>query len=229
MTGIAKNTVVKLLVELGERPCTAYQDETLRNLPCKRLQCDEIWSFVGAKDKNVPAENEGEFGRRLTCWTWTAIDADTKLIAVVAGRHRATPAAAYEFMQDMAVTPREPRAAHDGRPQAYLDGGRSRVRRGHRLRACSMKIYGVRLRSEKRYSPADVHRLRRAKSSAATRTRSTSPRRTSSGQNLTMRMSMRRFTRLTNAFSARRSRTTRQRWRSTSCITTSAACIRRSA
>jgi len=71
ITGVAKNTIVKLLVELGAA-CAAYQDEHLRNLPCKRLQCDEIWSFVGAKDKNVPAEKKGQFGIG-SVWTWTAM------------------------------------------------------------------------------------------------------------------------------------------------------------
>src|SRR5215210_8662077 len=78
LTGVAKNTIVKLLVELGAA-CTNYQDETLRNLRCKRLQCDEIWSFVGAKDKNLsPAKKEQGLGSN---WTWAALDADTKLIA----------------------------------------------------------------------------------------------------------------------------------------------------
>ena len=61
MTGVGKNTVTKLLVELGEA-CAKNQDETLRNLSCKRIQCDEIWSFVGAKDKNIPADKQGKFG-----------------------------------------------------------------------------------------------------------------------------------------------------------------------
>ena len=74
MTGVAKNTVAKLLLDLGSA-CTKYQDETLRNLPCRRLQCDEIWSFVGAKDKNISTA-EQEFGRG-SVWTWTALCADT--------------------------------------------------------------------------------------------------------------------------------------------------------
>ena len=78
MTGVAKNTVVKLLKELGSA-CLDYQDVTLVNLPCKRLECDEIWSFVYSKAKNVPAEHKGEFGYG-DVWTWTAIDAETKLI-----------------------------------------------------------------------------------------------------------------------------------------------------
>src|SRR6266568_938919 len=75
MTGVAKNTVTKLLVELGEA-CETYQRATLVNLPCKRVQCDEIWSFVGCKAKNVPASPDHYMG---DAWTWVAIDADTKL------------------------------------------------------------------------------------------------------------------------------------------------------
>lgn len=78
MTGVAKNTIVKLLAEVAE-VCSAYQDKTLRNLHCKRVQCDEIWSFCYAKDKNVPREKRGKFGFG-DVWTWTALCADTKLI-----------------------------------------------------------------------------------------------------------------------------------------------------
>src|SRR5438045_5143005 len=78
MTGIAKNTVVKLLSEVG-RACSEYQDRTLRDLPCKKIQCDEIWSFCYAKEKNVPQEKKGTFGYG-DVWTWTALDADTKLV-----------------------------------------------------------------------------------------------------------------------------------------------------
>ena len=71
MTGVAKNTVVKLLTELGEA-CQRYQDEHLRNLPCKRVQCDEVWSFCYSKDKNVPEQHKGEFGYG-DVWTWKAL------------------------------------------------------------------------------------------------------------------------------------------------------------
>ena len=99
MTGIAKNTVTKLLVEVGAA-CSIYQDRVLRNLTCKRIQCDEIWSFVGAKDKNVPAEKKDQFGIG-SVWTWTAIDADTKLIPCwMVGTRDA--GCATEFMQDLA-------------------------------------------------------------------------------------------------------------------------------
>ena len=76
MTGVAKDTVLKLLVSIG-RACEEYQMRTLRNLPCKRIQCDEIWSFCYAKQKNVPADKEGQFGYG-DVWTWTALCADTK-------------------------------------------------------------------------------------------------------------------------------------------------------
>jgi hypothetical protein len=78
MTGVAKNTVTKLLVKLGA-VCSEYMDRAFRNLKCQRIQDDEIWSHVGAKDKNVPEEKRDQFGIG-SVWTWTAIDADTKLI-----------------------------------------------------------------------------------------------------------------------------------------------------
>src|SRR5436309_15839261 len=71
MTGVAKNTIAKLLVELGSA-CAEYLDKALVDLPCKRVQCDEIWSFVAAKDKNVPSDRRGEFGVG-SVWTWVAI------------------------------------------------------------------------------------------------------------------------------------------------------------
>jgi len=78
MTGAAKATVMRLLEQAGEA-CLTFQDATLRNLPCQRLQCDEIWSLCHNKQKNVAPEHEGEFGYG-DVWTWTAIDADTKLV-----------------------------------------------------------------------------------------------------------------------------------------------------
>ena len=78
MVGVSKNTVQKLLLNLGAA-CSEYQDRMLRDLPCKRLQVDEMWSFVYAKAKNVPDEKRGEFGYG-DVWTFTAIDADTKLV-----------------------------------------------------------------------------------------------------------------------------------------------------
>lgn len=74
MTGVHRTTVMKLLVELGTA-CSDFQDKTLRNLSCKRVQCDEIWSFVGCKEKNVPADKRRQ--GRGDVWTWTAIDPET--------------------------------------------------------------------------------------------------------------------------------------------------------
>ena len=88
MTGVAKNTVTKLLVDLGQ-VCSEFQDRTLRNLQCQRLQLDEIWSFCYSKAKNVPEEKKDKFGYG-DVWTWVAIDADTKLVPswLVAGRNQ---------------------------------------------------------------------------------------------------------------------------------------------
>ena len=98
MTGIAKNTIVKLIAELGGA-CSQYQDETIRNIRSKRVQCDEIWSFVGAKKRTRRLRRRGRL-RRL--WTWTALDADSKLILSFRLGDR-TLNTAYDFMHDLAA------------------------------------------------------------------------------------------------------------------------------
>jgi hypothetical protein len=97
VTGVAKHTVLKLLVDLGAA-CREYHDAHVRNLRSQRVQCDELWAFVGCKDKNILPDEEG-FGRG-SIWTWTALDADTKLMAAY---HVGTRDAgcAYEFMTDL--------------------------------------------------------------------------------------------------------------------------------
>ncbi len=97
MTGVAKNTVTKLLVDLGT-VCSVYQDEVMRDLPCKRVQADEIWSFCYAKQKNVPADKRGEAD---DVWTWVAMDSDTKLVPTFHIGLR-DQAAAITFMTELA-------------------------------------------------------------------------------------------------------------------------------
>src|ERR1700733_3095809 len=93
MTGVSINTVTKLLADVGAA-CMIYQDQVMRNLPCKRVQVDEIWSFCHCKQKNVPKGKEGVFGYG-DVWTWTALCADTKLVPCFLVGSREAPEARY--------------------------------------------------------------------------------------------------------------------------------------